>query len=731
MWTRLAAAGFALAAAAGNAGAQEPLLTRAADGAVTVRATRIDTPIRLDGRLDEEVYRRIPPITDFIQQEPVEGAPVTEKTEAWILFDDENIYVSCRCWDSRPERIVANDMRRDSPNVNHHDSFGVQFDPFHDGRGGFFFYVTPVGGVRDATTTDARSNIDWNAVWDWKAARFENGWIAELAIPFKSLRYNSAPEQTWGIQLRRMIRSKNERVHLTRLSAAWGNGAWNRMTRAATLVGLETPPSSLNLEIKPYAIASLSTDVSREPRRQFDPDVGFDVKYGVTKSLTLDVTYNTDFAQVEADEAQVNLTRFGLSQPEKREFFLEGDGIFAFGAVAGAPSADDPPLIFYSRRIGLNSGRALPVIGGVRLTGRAGQWSMGALSIEVDDDPASGARQTNFTVARLQRNILRRSMIGGIYTRRSVSTLGQGANDVVGVDASFGFFDHLNFGGFIARSRTPGLDGGDVSYRALLLYAADRYGLTLDRQSVGDNFNPETGFLRRADFRRTSAEARFSPRTSSNRVVRKWSYIGSADYFTDNGNTLESRLVSAQFMADLHSSDNVTVRYERLHESLDAPFVLDGVTIPPAGYSFSNAFVGYTAGQQYRLSGTVSFETGGFYGGRKQTASFKGRVEVSPRLGVEPTVSLNWIDLPGGTVNSTVLAARATFTITPRMFVAALLQYGSSARLGLANLRFRWEYRPGSELFLVYTEGRSTLVPRRIDLQNRGIVLKVNRFFRL
>lgn len=712
--------------------APAPLLTRAPDGTVTVRATRIREPVTIDGRLDDAPYASVPPITDFIQQEPVEGAPVTEKTEAWILFDDRNIYLACRCWDSHPERIVANDMRRDSPNVNQHDSFGVQFDPFHDGRGGFFFYTTPVGGVRDAITTDARANNDWNTVWEWKASRFDGGWIAEIAIPFKSLRYRAGRDQTWGIQVRRLIRSKNERVHLTRLSAAWGSGAWNRMSHAATLVGLEAPPASLNFEVKPYAITSVTTDNVRQPpvRDAVDPDAGVDLKYGITKSLTFDFTYNTDFAQVEADEAQVNLTRFGLSLPEKREFFLEGGGIFTFGAISGGNDEDQTPLIFYSRRIGLSEGRPLPVVAGGRLTGKAGGWSVGALNIEVDDVADLGVPQTNFSVLRVQRNILRRSSIGAIYTRRSRSTITPGANDVAGVDASLGFFDHLNIGAYVAKSQTGGLDGEDLNYRAQLVYEADRYGLTLDRQVVEDNFNPEVGLLRREDFRRNYVDARFSPRTAAHPIIRKWSYTGSFEYITDNDNRLESRQVAGEFQVDFHSSDAVALHVERLHESLVDEFVLDGVVIPAADYSFTNTALSYTAGQQHRVSGTASLELGGFFGGTRRTLTYKGRVEVTPQLGIEPNVSLNWLDLPGGATTTTVVSGRATFTVTPRMFVAALVQFASTGDAVLTNLRFRWEYQPGSELFLVFTEGRATLPPRGAGLQSRGVALKINKLFR-
>ena len=708
-----------------------PLLVREPDGRVIVRATRITEPMKIDGRLDEAVYGQVPPITDFIQQEPNEGAPVTEKTEAWILFDDENIYVMCRCWDSNPGAIVANDMRRDSPNVNTHDSFGVQLDPYHDGRGAFFFYMTPVGGVRDAAIVDSRPNNDWNTVWEWSASRFDQGWIAEMAIPFKSLRYGPGREQKWGIQVRRLIRSKNERVHLTKLPASWGSGAWNRMHMAATLIDLQAPKGSRNLEIKPYAISTLSTNRLATPAtsNEFNPDVGFDVKYGLTKGLTADFSYNTDFAQVEADEAQVNLTRFSLSFPEKREFFLEGGGLFTFGAVPSTAAAD-APVIFYSRNIGLSRGQALPVIAGGRITGRAGAWSIGALNMEVDDDKALAAKQTNFTVLRLRRAFLSRGSLGGIFTRRSASTVGPGSNEVFGLDANVGVRKYVNFGGYVAKSRTEGLTGDSLSYRGQFNYDHDRYGLELDRLVVEENFNPEVGFMRRRNFRRSYAQGRFSPRTENNRLVRKWTYQASLDYITDNDNRLASREARAEFQTDFHSGDIVSLAAVSAHESLPQAFAIQGVRIPPGGYNFTTGVLSYTAGQHHRIAGVMSFEAGGFYGGTRKTVSYLGRIEISPRLGIEPNISQNWIDVPQGTFTTTLVGARTTLTITPRMFVAALVQYTSGSSSLSSNVRLRWEYRPGSELFLVYTEGRSTLPVRGTELQSRGIVLKINRLFR-
>jgi hypothetical protein len=710
------------------------VVTRDATGKVVVRATRITQPVDIDGRLDDAAYGEVPPMTEFIQQEPKEGAPITEKTEVWLMFDDQDIYVACRCSDQHPERIVANDMRRDGSNQPRHDQFSITVDTFHDRRNGFLFGVTAIGGLRDGSITDERPNFNWNGIWDAKTTRFAQGWMMEMRIPFKTLRYTAGREQIWGLQLRRFMAAKNERAHITPMSPAGGTLAIFYMSQAATLVGLEAPPPALNLEIKPYAVSRMTTDLLSRPTVRNDPagDAGLDVKYGVTKSLTLDATYNTDFAQVEADEAQVNLTRFSLSLPEKREFFLEGAGIFAFGSQAGGgPAAGDVPTIFYSRRIGLSGSKAVPVIGGARFTGTAGLWNIGAFNMETDDVPDAKVEKTNFTVVRLRRNILRRSTVGGILTRRSVSTSAPGANDVWGLDTNLAFYRNVFFAGYFAKSSTKGVTDGDHSYRAQFSYAGDRYGLGLDRLVVGEHFNPEVGFLRRENFRRNAAQARFSPRTVKNPFVRKWVYQGNFEYTTDNDNHLESRELSGSFETEFHSGNSVSAQYLRLHEFLAAPFqIATGIRIPAGGYSFDNARMVFVSGVQNRLTGSSAFEIGRFYSGHKKTATFNGRFEITPQFGVEPTISFNWVDLPQGEFTNTIVGGRVTYTMSPQMFFASLVQYSSSNSSLLTNIRFRWEYQPGSEFFVVYTEGRTTLPPRGTDLQSRGLVIKINRLLR-
>jgi hypothetical protein len=709
---------------------------------VVIQATRVTTPIKIDGRLDDAAYREVAPLTDFIQQEPQEGAPVTERTEAWVLFDDDNIYIACRCYDAHPEGIQSKDMRRDSANQRFNDNFGVMLDTFHDRRNGFIFSVTPNGGFTDGLVTDERSfNPDWNTVWDSSGSRFDQGWIAEMAIPFKSLRYAPGDVQTWGINLRRMIRTKNEFAFIVPMSKAWTSStAMLHIGAAATLTGVEAPRPHVNLEVKPYALSNTRTDRLARPAlsNDFTGDAGVDVKVGVTKALTADITYRTDFAQVEDDEAQVNLTRFALSFPEKREFFLEGAGVFtSFGVVGPAAvggSGSDAPSLFYSRRIGLAGSRAVPILGGGRLTGKVGKWSVGALDMQAQDDPDSGARETNFAVLRMRRDVGRRSTVGVMATSRSVTTSGTGDNQMYGADGSFTFFQNVYLAGYVARTKTTGLSGKDYSYRGNFSYAGDRYGVLVDRVALEDNFNPEIGFLRRRAFRSNFGGLRFSPRPARRQTIRQYHLEQSLEYVTNTRNQLESREARSNFRIDLQNADQLGATYTTNLEALVEPFpIATGVRIPVGSYTFQNLRVYYTPAPQHRVSGTFSVDTGSFYSGRKDAAAFRGRLELTPRFAIEPNLSFNWIDLPEGKFTNTLVGNRGTFTISPRMFVAALVQYTSSTTSVLTNVRLRWEYSPGSEMFVVYSEGRDTepLAPMRgVPIENRGLAIKVTKLLR-
>lgn len=699
-----------------------------------MRATRIEAPLRLDGRLDEAVYREVAPTSGFIQQLPREGVPATEATHVWVFFDRNNVYVAARCFDSRPDRLIANELRRDNRNVfSLNDNLTVVLDTFHDRRNGFFFQTNPIGAVRDQAITDGGQNESWNTVWDVKAARDERGYTVEMMIPFKSLRYRSGSDQIWGINFRRVVKWKNEVSNLTLVPASYSAAGITQMARAATLTGIEPPPPAVNLDVKPYLLATSTLDrTARTPIREtLSPSVGMDAKYGITKGLTADLTINTDFAQVEEDLQQVNLTRFNLLFPEKRDFFLEGAGMFEFGGQS-SQSSSDVPIVFFSRRIGLSGTQAVPVRVGGRVTGKAGAFDVGGLLVRTQDDADARAPATTFSAVRLRRDVLRRSNVGLIATGRWPGVSGADAGATVGADANLRLLTNIEAGGYWARTVSTGQAKETGSYRGRFAYSGDRYGATADYLVVQAGFTPEVGFMRRSDFSSSTIGARFSPRLRRHRLIRRLNWNGELEYVTNAARTtFEDRTLSGTFAVEFHSSDQISVGLATRHEVLPAPFAIaPRVIVPARSFASETLSASYTLGQQRPLSGTVSASRGSLYDGMRTGLSYSGRLSVSPRLASEPTVTLNWVDLPNGRFTTRLVGTRLVVSPTPRLGLSALMQFNAGTHALTSSVRMRWEYVPGSELFVVYSDGRDTARRGYPDLLNRSIAVKGTRLLR-
>jgi len=556
-----------------------------------------------------------------------------------------------------------------------------------------------------------------------------------MAIPFRSLRYRAGADQVWGVNIRRTVRWKNEESFVVRVPPNQTSVIY-QISLGATLVGLEVPSGSRNVEVKPYGIAGVSSDRLASPpvSNNVDPDAGFDVKYGVTQNLTADFTYNTDFAQVEVDEQQINLTRFNLFYPEKREFFLEGQGIFDFGGILSSVGGGLTPLLFYSRRIGLNGNREVPIEVGGRLTGKVGNVSVGLLDVQTRENSTTLDPSTNFSVIRVKSDIFRRSSVGALFTGRSDVLNGDGAGETVGVDAVLGFYDNLTINTYAGKTNTPDRPGNDVSYRGQVAYSGDRYGFGAEHLFVGEDFNPEVGFVTRSDFHSTSSSFRFSPRPKNRfKSVRRFSYQTAFDYLTDSAGHLETSDIVLQFTTEYQSSDRFSIGYFGTRDVPQAPFVIASSAVIPSGdYNFGEARATMVFGNQRKVSGAVTVADGTYYDGHRTSTSVSGsRVEFSPRVTLEPAVTINWIELPNEKLTTKLASTRATFTFTPQMFFSGLLQYNSSNSSLSSNLRLRWEYHPGSELFVVYTDERDTQMHRLYpDLRNRAFVVKVNRLVR-
>jgi len=703
-----------------------------ASGRIQIHATRLESPLQLNGLLDEEVYRTVPPTSGFLQQYPVSGSPATEETEVWVFYDSSNIYVSIRAYDSRADRIVANEMRRDNRNIWLNDNVIVVFDTFLDRRSAFFFQTNPLGGVRDGLVIDENSvNYDWNTVWDVRSRRNEGGWTVEMAIPFRSLRYRAGASQTWGFNLQRVVRSKNEFTLLSPPPGTYNDTGVFRLASAAEVTGIEVPEGSRNIHLRPYGISRVTTNVPGGVAREVDADFGLDFRYGLTNSLALDLTYNTDFAQVEIDEQQVNLTRFSLAFPEKRDFFLEGQGIFDFGGSSGGRASNSPaPNVFFSRRIGLEDGRPVPIDGGGRLMGRAGPVSMGFLGTRVGGAEV-GAGATHFSVARVKSDVFRRGSAGMIVTYRDPSSLEGGTNLVYGADGNLAVFEHIRLSGYYARSREEGTREDPESYRARAQYDSDRYGVVAEQMKAGRDFRPGVGFLRREDFRRTFVLARFSPRLASSPHFRRWAAEANVERYVNSRNEVETQQEQGSFRLELHRGDNFSADVFRNLEVVARPFrVAEGLVVPPGSYRFYEGAVGVQLGPQRRVGGAFALRAGGFHTGDRVSLSYAGRAEASPRFSIEPRMSVDWIWLPDASARVTLWGARPTWTMTPRMYASALMQYNSSTGGLESNLRWRWEFQPGSDLFVVYTDGRGGSGVSPLELNNRGVAIKFTRFLR-
>jgi hypothetical protein len=405
------------------------------------------------------------------------------------------------------------------------------------------------------------------------------------------------------------------------------------------------------------------------------------------------------------------------------------------GGQQGPPS--NTPILFYSRRIGLfeygdEETSAVPLAAGGRLTGRTGAYTIGAINIQQRADASVGAPSTNFSVVRLKRDILKQSSVGVIFTNRSQSVNAGGANQTLGADASFTLRRYLTINAYLARTRAEGWSDNDASYRGDVQWTGDRYGFEAEHLVVERNFSPEVGFLRREDFRRSFGMFRFSPRPAGPSRIRKYQYETSFDYFTDTEGRLETQVAMAQVGMDLQNGDEWRVELKNNYEYLDEPFeITTGLFLPVGGYRFSDAEGSYTIGPQRKVNGTISAGGGQFFDGTRTEVGYRGRIELSSRLGVEPGVSLNWVDLPEGAFLAKLLTARVTYNFSPRQALMALVQYNSESSVLGANVRFRWEFKPGSDLFVVYNEGRdTTLGVNRSQLNGRSFVVKVTRLFR-
>ncbi len=687
----------------------------AESGRRSLEAHRISAPILLDGVLDEALWREAAPAGSFVQLEPYDGEPATETTEVRILFDNDNLYVGILCRDSQPDGILVNSLKEDFV-PNDADYFQLILDTYQDQRTGFLFTTNPMGAKRDSQVADEgrTTNTDLDMVWEVSAHRTGDGWSAEMMIPFKSLSFDeNSPEQVWGVNFARSIRRKNEidlwspvprRFNITRLSLA------------GELHGLEGIERGRNLRLKPFVVGEVSR-LSRNDHAVWKSKPGLDLKYSVTPSLTLDLTANTDFSQVEVDEQQVNLTRFPLFFPEKREFFLENEGIFPFGDIPGerGPRRGRETQLFFSRRIGLSDdGEPVPIWGGMRLSGQVGDYNLGVLNMQTKE--FDGRDGDNFSVLRVKRNLLSSSDIGMIVTNRQ-ATEGGDYNRAFGADANFKFFQTLNINGYIARTKSDGLQGEDWTRKAAVDWRARLVRLNLIYGDVEENFEPDLGFTQRTGVRYFRARTEGFLRPARSNILRQFRPHYYYTYQMDQQNKLLSKEGHySLFEITLQNGTGFEIFYNTLYERLQEPFeIRNDIAIPVGRYHFDQWVFEYNSDPSRIVAANMNFHTGEFYSGDINQLNLSTTFRPHYRVSVENRYSLNDVSLAEGDFTTHLFRTKVDYYFSTRAFLNAFIQYNNDRKQLTSNIRFNFIHRPLSDLFLVYNEVRELTGARRND----------------
>ncbi|MCP3961801.1 MAG: carbohydrate binding family 9 domain-containing protein [bacterium] len=684
--------------------------------------------------LGDPAWKEVAPATGFRQVSPDEGQPATERTEVRIAFDDETLYVGVVCFDRSPEGIIVSDSRRDA-SLDETDSFQVILDTFHDRQNGFVFGTNPAGIEYDGQVTKEGSggmtsgggdfNLNWDAAWEVAAAISEIGWSAEIAIPFRTLRFGKGDVQTWGINFQRNLRRRNETSYWSPLPRQFN---LFRLSLAGTLEGVEVPEQR-NLKLIPYVLfedrdagGSGSDDNSGS-----DEEIGFDLKYSITPSLTLDATYNTDFAQVEVDELQINLDRFSLFFPEKRPFFLENAGQFSVGV-------DEEIELFFSRRIGIGpNGEEIPIDGGVRLSGKVGKTNVGFLQMR-SQELAGVAPENDFTVARLNRELPNRSSIGAIFTHRSGDgSLGidDDRSSTYGLDGRWGIGRYGQIRGFVAGTDSPDVVGDEYAFRLGGAYDSEDWSFSANVTEVGAAFDPQVGFLARRDYRKLDGFVlrRIRPKDwlGLHELRPHVSYRGywNPDGFQETGFLHLDNHWEWPSGFEIHTGVNFTL------EGVREPFeISNGVTVPEDTYEHAEGQLILITNEGLPLSFNLRVTVGGFFGGDRVALSPTLRWRVGEAFNTELGWIYNDIDLPGGAFETNLGRLRISYSFTPKLFVQALAQYNDRADVTSVNLRFGWLQQANAGLFVVYNEleDRSLLV--RGDPE-RTVIIKYSRLIDL
>ncbi len=725
----------------GALAAQEEPLTpsRVSPRMPVADARRTDDPPTLDGRLDDPVWARVAPIAGFVQHEPFEGRAATERTEVRIVFDDVAVYVGAWLYDSDPASIVAGETRRDV-NLQNMDAFLIVFDTYLDRQNAFVFGTTPAGleydgqvtkegeggsggslaGRRQQGGSGGGLNLNWDGSWEVATSVDARGWYAEFRIPFSTLRYGDASGNGWGMNLARYVRRRNEQDFWAPVPR---QHTLYRVSEAGTLLGID-PPAKRVLSVTPYALGTARRDFVTGAETDFSGEVGGDAKIGLTPSLTLDLTVNTDFAQVEVDEQQVNLTRFSLFFPEKRPFFLENAGTFSVGTPRSVE-------LLFSRRIGISQdGNAVPIRGGARVSGKVRGFTVGMLDVQTEGNDSTVA-ETNFSAVRVIRELPNRSRVGATFASRLNTNQTSDYNLTYALDGQLGIGDALTFDGYAARTETPGLVGASHAVSVGGSLSTRDWSAGLSYREVAEDFNPEVGFLPRNSYRFVRAHLLRRIRTPNVPWFRELRpHITTQQFFDLDGFT-ESRLVHIDSHFEFANGaffQLPAVNFTR--EGLKEPFeISEGIFVPPGTYDNVSWGFAYNTNLSSPVSLQGRITIGGFYSGHRKSASGTVGTRLGSVLAAALRFDVSDVELAEGSFETALVGLRLSYAFTPRIYVQSLIQYNNQTDEASGNFRFAWLGTAGTGLFVVFNDARR--VGAASGLLDRAVVVKFTRQFNL
>jgi uncharacterized protein DUF5916/cellulose/xylan binding protein with CBM9 domain len=699
-------------------GALEPM--RAAN------ASRVDHPPKLDGTLDDPLWQQAAPTNNFLQREPFEGQSPTEKTEVRVLYDKHQVYFGILCFDSDPKGIVATELRRDvSQELD--DYFEIVIDSDHDRRNAYVFQVNPLGTQRDALITEEQSTDSgtgdgdpgWDGVWTSEARIGSRGWTATIAIPFSTLNFMQSKDVIWGINFKRFIRRRNEEDLWSAWRRTYGTA---KISQAGELHGISDIGSGRLFIVKPYGLTGFSHFPPSAAGTGYTPGTsalytgGVDVKLGLRSNLVANFTVNTDFADADVDTQKFNLTPYKLFFPEKRQFFLENAGVFS------SPIGGDSDSLFFSRQIGIDpiTGQEVPINAGAKVTGALGKFELGVM--DVDTRESGPNPYANFAVARVKRALWGGSYIGVIGIDKRSGNPTDSFNQTEGVDTRLVLFKDLAVNAFAAQSRTPGFSSGQTDFGGVFHYQSNLLELIGEHRKIGPHFNPEVGFLERQDCICDYLDANIKVRPKVE-TIRELNFEGFIFHAPDTHRALQTQEWQNTFRIELHNgsySDDDIV--DVFTQRLITPFnIYKNVSIPVGEYHWTRHQLTYGSPQDRRLTLSFYERFGSYYNGHLNEARVRATYRASERLSFNFAEQWNRFRLgtttdPSGT---TVLPVRAgdfsvvfgsfqtNYSFSRFLTLSTLLQMDTAnTQAASANIRLRWNYRPDSDLYVIYTAGQ-------------------------